>query len=178
MHLENDILHLRALEPEDLEILYKWENNSNLWQYGSTLSPYSKMIIRQYINDSLSSDIFQAKQLRLMIVLKDSNEVIGTIDLYELDVHHSRAGIGILIDDHYREKGYAKQTLKLIIDYAFNFLNLHQIFAHIADDNTHSLQLFSEVGFKKTSKLEKWLKVEGIYKDMYILQLFNEQKQL
>lgn len=176
MQLKNDILYLRALEPEDLELLYKWENNSDLWQHGSTLAPYSKMVIRQYINDSLSSDIFQTKQLRLMIALTKTDEVIGTIDLYELDNHHSRAGVGILIDEAYRKKGYAKETLKLIIRYAFDLLNLHQIFAHIAEDNSRSLRLFEEIGFKKASKLEKWLKINGEYKGMYILQLFNEQK--
>lgn len=175
MLLENDILYLRALEPEDLEVLYKWENDCRLWQYGSTLAPYSKMIIRQYINDSLSTDILQAKQLRLMIVLKKTEQVIGTLDLFELDTHHSRAGIGILIDELYRGKGYAKQTLRLATQYAFALLGLHQIFAHIAENNTSSLQFFKEVGFRETSKLEKWLKIEQEYKDMHILQLFNEQ---
>lgn len=173
MLLENDILYLRALEPEDLEFLYKWENDSDLWQYGSTLSPYSKMIIRQYINDSLSSDIFQVKQLRLMIILKSENRAIGTIDLYELDIHHSRAGVGVLIDKDYRQRGYSKQALSLTIQYAFELLNLNQIFAHVAKNNLMSLNLFANLGFETTGCMKNWLKIEKQYEDMYILQLFN-----
>lgn len=159
-------------------MLYKWENDSDLWQYGSTLSPFSKMILRQYINDSLSSDIFQTKQLRLMIVLKNQNQVIGTIDLYELDAHHSRAGVGILVDKAFRAQGYSKQALELVIRYAFDFLNLHQIFAHIAESNTVSLNLFSQLGFESTSKLKSWLKINNKLEDMHILQLFNKEQSL
>lgn len=64
--LESNRITLRALEPEDLDILYKWENDSRLWQNGSTLTPYSKFALRDYLENSLQ-DIFQSRQLRLMV---------------------------------------------------------------------------------------------------------------
>ena len=76
--LDNNTLHLRALEPEDLEVLYKWENDTEVWKFGSAVSPYSKYILRQYIADA-QTDIFQSKQLRLMIVLQEEQNTIGTI---------------------------------------------------------------------------------------------------
>ena len=36
--LENERVCLRALEPEDLELLYRWENDSELWEVGNTLA--------------------------------------------------------------------------------------------------------------------------------------------
>lgn len=113
-----------------------------------------------------------------MIVLKNQNQVIGTIDLYELDAHHSRAGVGILVDKAFRAQGYSKQALELVIRYAFDFLNLHQIFAHIAESNTVSLNLFSQLGFESTSKLKSWLKINNKLEDMHILQLFNKEQSL
>ena len=66
--LKNNTLQLRAPEPEDLEVLYKWENDTDVWIYGSAMSPYSKYILRQYIADA-QTDIFESKQLRYMIDL-------------------------------------------------------------------------------------------------------------
>ena len=67
MYLENDTLRLRALEPEDLDILYKWENDTNLWWVGCTTEPYSRYILKEYIAYS-DKTIYEKKQLRLMIV--------------------------------------------------------------------------------------------------------------
>lgn len=171
MFLENNELKLRALEPEDLEILYKWENNSSLWVYGNTLTPYSKMALRQYISETQLQDIYEAKQLRFMIELKSSNTVIGTVDLYEFDFHHSRAGIGILIDENYRSNNYASQTLDIVKDYVFSFLHIKQIFAYIATDNLHSINLFEKSGYKRAGELLDWIHYDAGYKNVYIYQL-------
>lgn len=171
MYLENKELKLRALEPEDLDILYKWENNTNLWVYGNTLTPYSKLALRNYISDTQQQDIYEAKQLRLMIELKSTSAVIGTVDLYDFDFYHSRAGIGILIDEEYRKHNYASQTLEILREYVFSFLHIKQIFAHIATDNQHSIRLFEKSGYKRSGELIEWVCCNSVYKNVYIYQL-------
>ena len=91
--LENETIRLRALEPEDLELLYRWENNPELWSLGNTMSPYSRYILKEYIRES-HRDIFDLKQLRLMIELRSTGAAVGTVDLYDFEPHHRRAGIG------------------------------------------------------------------------------------
>lgn len=61
-------ISLRALEPEDATLVFMWENDRSLWQYGSTQAPLSLHQIRQYI-DSYNDDVFSSCQLRLMITL-------------------------------------------------------------------------------------------------------------
>lgn len=175
MLLENDVLLLRALEPEDLAVLYKWENDTTLWKHGNTLTPYSKLALRDYITEAQQRDIYQAKQLRLMIILKATEEIIGTIDLFDFDFHNNRAGVGILIDEDYRNKGYAQQTLHLLDVYVFDFLYLNQIYAYIAADNTNSIGLFEKAGYEKAGILNKWIREESEYKDVYIYQLQNKR---
>jgi len=102
--LENKELLLRAPEPEDLELLYKWENDTRLWEYGNTTAPYSRFSLRQYLAES-KQDIYADKQMRLMVLLRQSQTVIGMADLYDFDPFHRRAGVGILIDDDQRKKG-------------------------------------------------------------------------
>ena len=42
--LRDDLIQLRAIEPEDLDVLYRWENNADLWEVGDTLASASNGI--------------------------------------------------------------------------------------------------------------------------------------
>ena len=174
MFLENSEIRLRALEPEDLELLYKWENATELWIHGNTLSPYSKLALRQYINETQQYDIFHSKQLRMMIVNKNDGITIGTIDLYDYDVRSGRAGIGILIDKVHRNQGYAFKALELMKNYAFDFLHLHQLYAYISVNNHSSLKVFENGGYKPVGTLKEWIKVREHYEDVLVVQLINK----
>lgn len=175
MLLESTDLRLRALEPEDLEVLYRWENDTRLWVHGNTLAPYPKLALRQYITETQLHDIYEAKQLRLMILLKDTSEAIGTIDLYEFDPHNSRAGIGILIDESFRMRNYAAQTLEIIKKYAFDFLHINQLFAYISIDNKASVRLFENAGYQQAGTLKNWVRCYDEPKDVLIYQLLKQQ---
>jgi len=176
-YLENDEIKLRALEPEDLDALYKWENDAELWNCGITIAPYSKFAIKEYIAES-RLDIFQSKQLRLMIVKKDNNEPAGTVDLYDFDPMNLRAGVGILIDEAYRGKGVGKQALHLINNYAFDFLLLKQLFAYVPRQNEISLKLFSQSGYSNTACLKEWIKTSNGFEDVFLMQLINTKLKI
>ena len=94
--LENDIIKLRALELEDIDILYKWENDTNVWKVSNTIAPFSKYILNRFIEEQ-QYDIFETKQFRLIIESKALGSPVGTIDLFELDPYNRRAGFGLLI---------------------------------------------------------------------------------
>ena len=113
--LNNNTIRLRALEPEDLDLLYKWENDTSLWQVGSTLSPYSRYILKEYIAES-HRDLYEQKQLRLMIERKSPRQTVGIIDMYDFDPHSRKAGVGILIASGFQRKGFATQALQLFMD--------------------------------------------------------------
>lgn len=93
--INDDIIRLRALEPEDLECLYQWENDMDLWEVSDTLTPFSLFTLKKYI-ETCHLDIYTTKQLRLMIERVDTNARIGLVDLYDFDPYHQRAGIGII----------------------------------------------------------------------------------
>jgi Acetyltransferases, including N-acetylases of ribosomal proteins len=170
--LETDRISLRALEPEDLDVLYKWENDSSLWQNGATITPYSRFALHDYLKNSLH-DIFQSRQLRLMVEEKNSGKPIGTIDLYDYDPVNQRAGIGILLDEDFRNRGYGAETLYLIEDYAFRFLQLNQLYAHIPVSNIPSMKLFEKCGYIHSGNLTSWIKTSGGFEDVHLMQLIN-----
>ena len=167
--LENNTLSLRAPEPEDLELLFKWENDTEVWKFGSAISPYSKYVLKQYIIDA-QTDIFQSKQLRFMIVLKRDQISVGTIDLYDFDAINSRCGVGIYIDQVYRKNKYATNALNLLENYVFNFLNINQLYAIIPENNKASIQLFNHSHFSESGVLQQWIFTEKGYENAIIVQ--------
>lgn len=171
MYLENNIITLRALEPEDLETMYRWENDSSLWVYGNTIEPFSRYMIKQYIAYS-DKTIYEKKQLRLMIELKDKR-VIGSIDLYDFDAHNSRAGVGLIIDGEFQNQGYATMALEMLCHYAFRFLNIHQLYAHIPTINIYSKRLFEKCGFTQCGLLRDWVRKDKRYLDVGMYQITN-----
>lgn len=166
-------IHLRALEPDDLDFLYAIENNESFWEVSSTQTPYSKFILEQYLANA-HQDIYEAKQLRLIIAENTTKNNVGIIDLFEYNPQHKRAGIGILIIENEQNKGFASQALELLIDYSFNKLNLHQLFANITTDNTKSLDLFTKHGFKKIGIKKEWIFSKGSFKDEISFQRLNK----
>ena len=171
--LENETIRLRAPEPEDLDKLYLWENDASLWEMGSTLSPYSRFELKQYIAEA-GHDLYDRKQLRFIIELKESDTIVGSIDLYDFDPHHRRAGVGLLIDTAHQRKGYAKIALKLLIHYAFSFIKIHQLYAYIPVTNTPSLHLFEQSGFETMGVLRDWLFTTNGYVDVRIAGCINK----
>lgn len=173
--VENNIVRLRPLEPEDIDILYKWENNPEIWQVSHTVTPFSKYIIKKFIENS-HLDIYETKQYRFMIDLieDNSNQTIGTIDLFDFDPYHNRVGIGIvIIEDKHKQKGYAGNALKLLINYVFNTLLVRQVYCNICPSNEASLKLFQKFGFQIIGLKKDWLKTSKGYIDEYLLQLIN-----
>ena len=134
MTLKGNTIYLRALEPEDLEFIYAIENDEDIWEVSNTQTPYSKFLIRQYLENA-HQDIYEAKQLRLAICTNTSDKAIGLIDLFEFDPKNNRAGIGIVIQNvEDRSKGYGKEALGLVIDFSFTQLQLRQLFLWIGND--------------------------------------------
>ena len=97
--MENELIRLRALEPDDVQVLYKWENDTEVWKVSNTIVPFSKYMLLQFIANQ-QRDIFETRQLRLIIESKQSGKPVGAIDLFDLDPYNCRAGVGILIYDN------------------------------------------------------------------------------
>lgn len=173
MHLSSKKISLRALEPEDLQFLFDIENNEIFWEVSHTQAPFSKFLLKQYLENA-HLDIYQAKQLRLVIEETATNNAVGMIDLFDFNPQHKRAGIGILIHPNYQQNGFASEALQLLIRYAFTYLNLHQLYANITSNNSKSLALFAKHNFTQVGVKKDWIFSNGTYKDEILFQLINE----
>ncbi len=137
----------------------------------NTLTPFSKFTLKKYLEQA-HQDIFEAKQLRLIIQKKSDKSVIGATDLFDYDPVHQRAGVGILIGDpEDRNHGYATEALQSIREYAFGTLALKQLYCNICEDNKESLNLFIKQGYVITGQKKDWIKKGDQWLSEYLLQL-------
>lgn len=158
MFIKSEHIYLRALESTDLESLYTSENNPSVWKVSNTITPFSKDILELYLQTA-HQDIYTNKQLRLMICLNQTNEPIGTIDLFEFDPMHFRVGVGVLIFEAFRKKGYAFEAIELVKEYAQNTLLMNQVFCNISVSNIESIILFEKCNFEIIGIKKQWNRI-------------------
>ncbi len=169
----SDILpcvHLRAIEPEDLDELYKIENDHDVWGVGNTTVPYSRYALYDYVAHA-QNDIYADRQVRLMIE-NAQHEVVGIIDIIDFDPKHLRAEIGIVICQSYRKKGFAQAAIEEIKRYALSVLHLHQLYAYIDVDNQASISTFKKCGFTIDNQLKDWIYDGKSYRNVWLMQYF------
>lgn len=172
MKLQGQHIYLRAIEPDDLDFLYEVENNPDLWEVSGTLAPYSRHVLRQYL-DNAHKDIYEAKQLRLCICSKD-HKLLGLIDLFDFDPQNKRAGVGlVVIESVNRDRGYGSEALDLVCKYAFHTLELRQLYAYVGEQNAPSIHLFSKLGFIKAGLLQDWTRYGADFRNVLLFQKLN-----
>ena len=155
MFLQGELCSLRAVEIEDVELMYRWENNPEVWHVSGTTAPFSHYSIEAFI-EAQRMDIMQSRQLRLIIESAEG-EAVGAVDLFEIDPLNRRAGVGILIHDTRRRRhGYATEALKLLEEYSLKVLNLHQLWCNVESRNRASRALFRGAGYIRVGSKRAW----------------------
>ncbi len=167
---QGKLVKLRAIEPEDLDLLYRIENDVRLWNVGTTNVPYSRYTLHDYVANS-SGDIYTDRQVRLMIENMEG-KVVGIADIVNFDPRHLRAEVSIVIEERYRRKGYAACALGQIADYGLAVLHLHQLYAIVDVANQASVELFAKMGYLATERLKDWLFDGKRYHDALLMHFF------
>ena len=148
---------LRSLHHSDLYFLDNIENNPENWQFGGEKRKYTSKELASYIKNA-TTDILIAKQYRFIIDLK--GVPIGIIDLFDFTLNS--VGVGIIIIESYRKKGFASEALDLVVDYVFSTLGVKKVYASVAKDNLASIKLFHTCDFqlqKENKDLQYFIKL-------------------
>lgn len=168
-YLTSGDVYLRAMEPDDIDLLYSVENDPNIFESGISNVPYSRYLLREFILNS-TGDIYSDKQVRMMFCHDDTT--LGIVDLIDFNPHQLRAEVGITTLRSYRRHGYGTQALRLLAEYAARTLHLHHLYAYIDLDNEASLRLFRKAGYQQTATLKGWLYDGENHHDAAFMQLF------
>jgi diamine N-acetyltransferase len=155
-------IFLRAIQSSDVDFIIAIENNPENWEVSGTTTPFTREEITSFVNTE--HDIYTNKQYRFIICLSTTNQSIGTLDLFEFDEQLKQVGIGILIaEKENRNKGFASEALKLVINYCATELKIVQFFCNIFKENKNSIRLFEKSGFHFIEERELFGKPVNYY---------------
>ena len=167
-------LYLSPVNTEDADTYIKWMNDKSV---ANNFDQYPRMV-------SSKSDmkwLFEPgnDMHRYAIVLLDSDVMIGSISLHNIDHLNRNAFIGIFIgEEEHRGKGNGTEAIRLILDYGFNTLNLHNIMLSVSADNRAGIACYKKAGFRETGRRREWKFKDGKYTDVIYMDILeNEYKE-
>ena len=168
MNIEGNLCRLRALEPEDLDAMYGWENDTDSWRVSGTMAPFSRHVLSRLI-DEQQFDIYATRQMRLVIESLDGTAV-GAVDMFEFDPQNLRAGVGIIVAPPYRKQGFALDALQTLERYVRDVLRMHQLWCSVGADNEASLALFRKAGYEECGRRKEWILTPNGAMDEVLMQ--------
>ncbi|MDC6470361.1 GNAT family protein [Flavobacteriales bacterium] len=152
----------------DLDQLLIWENNLDNSVYSDNPIFYTKEQIEQFLTSD--QDIFLDRQIRFMI--DSSGFPVGCVDLFKYDMVNSRSGVGIFIDEKFRNMGIATKALSLLKSICIKDYFISNLHVNILHTNKASIQLFERAGFIKNGVKENWIRTENSMLDVWFFQCF------
>lgn len=170
--MENSV-YLRAIEPEDLDRVYKWHNDFTLYQsLGGTYRFVSHKTVENWIQQKTT---FSNNEINLAICIRQTNEHIGNIYLKDIDLQNRHGFLHILIGSpEHRTKGYGTQAVLKLMDHAFNAIGLERIVLHLLADNAAAYKLYQKCGFLQEGIMKRHVFKEGVFKDIIIMGICRD----
>lgn len=153
--LEDDILRLRAVEPNDSLGMFEIENDSSQWMGNGLVAPFSLHNLTEYARN-YDADPIRSGQIRLIIDYKETHETAGIVDLYDISAVNRTGFIGIYICEKYRGRDIGLRSIMLIERYASMLLNLRVLGAKVSEINERSRTLFEKAGFTQCGNMPGW----------------------
>lgn len=173
--LQDEAVRLRALEPTDVDTLMAWENDTQSWDSSTTIAPFSRAVLWQYLQQDVA-DIYRQGELRLVIEDIATSQPVGMAELFNFSALHNRAEFGTYVAPEHRGGSIASRALRLVIEYARDYLNMSQLYCIVEAGNARSEHMLSRAGFVPTGLLKSWFRRECGSHDAQVWQrVFGEQ---
>ncbi|EMS4950205.1 spermidine N1-acetyltransferase [Listeria monocytogenes] len=162
-------LKLRPLEREDLKYVHRLNNDAKIMSYWFE-EPYEAFVELQELYDKHIHD-----QSERRFILELDGQMVGLVELMEIDYIHRRAEFQIIIDPKFQGHGYAVSATKLAMKYAFHVLNLHKLYLVVDKVNEKAIHVYEKVGFIREGELIDEFFVDGTYHDAIRMCIFQHQ---
>lgn len=168
--LDGKVLSIRPIVKEDINLLNKWKNDFDVFKnLGGGFQPISIDQQSKWMDNMID---LTGNNKRFMITV--SGHAIGVVGLYNINNINRNCEFGIYIGDKdYHGKGIGKEATQLVLNYAFNNLNLLKVKLLVNDDN-FAYKMYEKLGFRKIGYYEKERFVDGNYIDVYLMELLRE----
>ena len=164
---------LSPVQDDDAECFTKYMNDMEVTDFtGTTHNIYNYAGEKSWITNIYSSE----KNKTFCICRVEDEKVIGNISLMEIDYINRTAELGIMIgEEDSRSKGYGEEAINLLLDYGFNYLNLHSIYLRVNSINKRAIRCYEKVGFKPLGTKREDKFINGKYYDTIYMDLLKSE---
>lgn len=173
MNINDDLITLRAIEPDDNMLLLEMINNSDIEKKVNGWSfPHSLNNQEHWYNSFRNS----LKDVKLIIEWKGQS--VGMIGATNIDLKNDNANVHIkLCETAPKRKGIGFKAMNMFCEYLFNEFNLHLVYANILENNKESKGLFLKLGFSQEGISKERVFKSGNYHDVIHFVKFNGRNQ-
>jgi len=174
--LEGELVTLRALEPDDLERCHRWMNDSEVTRFlEGGRYPLSMANERQWLDAAMTTRSGFSDVL-LAIETRDGGVHIGNAGLHEASPEHRRAYLGIVIGEkEYWSKGYGTDTVRALLRFAFEQMNLNRVELGTFDFNERAQACYRKCGFVEEGRRREDRFIDGRYHDLVIMGILRRE---
>ncbi|ERJ39687.1 Spermidine N1-acetyltransferase [Burkholderia sp. AU4i] len=170
MQLQNDTntLALRPLERQDLRFVHELNNDAKIMRYWFE-EPYETFSELSQLYDRHVHD----QRERRFVAVDAQGELVGLVELIELDYIHRRGEFQIIIAPQCQGRGYAGQATRLAIEYAFKVLNMRKLYLIVDTSNAAAIHVYEKCGFQHEAELKEEFFGNGAYHNAYRMCIFQ-----
>ncbi len=175
MQNKNFRVYLRALEPDDHSVTYKWRQEEKIWDLlGGQKRFVARETERKWVLNAIEQHE-QGKVLRLAICLKENDSLIGLISFRDIDYINKNCYESRILDNEYRGQGLIGEAMILSYRYAFFELGMEVIYARILEDNLASRKASEKFGQKQDGALRKAVYKNGKFKNLVLYSMLKDE---
>jgi len=173
--INGERIRLRALEKEDLPNFVEWLNDPEVRENLFANHPMSMAEEEQWFENMLKQPRYE-RPLCIEVKIEDGWHLIGNLSLMDISNTNRNAELGIMIGDksHWNQ-GYGTEAIRLLIDHAFNQLNLHRVFLRVYDTNPRGIRCYEKVGFQHEGTQREAIYKDGNYIDMHMMSILRTE---
>jgi len=169
--MEDERLALYPVEAEDVEQLRDIVNDPAIRIPVMNRRPYSLADEEDWFEEQRTDD----DQVNFAVYHTGDGQLIGNVGLEMTDTASRVASIGYFIDTDYHSEGYGTEAVQMLVEYVFNELNMHRLWARVQAGNDKSIGLLEKLGFEQEAELREHGYVDGAYRDILIMGLLRDE---
>ncbi len=167
-------LNLTQLNAQDAETLFAYRSLPEVHQYQNWV-PKDQSEVLQFIKSNATNKYNMPGWYQLAIRLKNNSELIGDVGLHFLEEAPQQVELGITISPTHQGSGYAKETIRALLDHLFCELKKHRVIGSVDPRNKASIALLESLGFRKEAHFQKSLWFKGEWVDDLIFAILKEE---
>ena len=171
--MRGERIGLAVLEKEDLPYFKKWLNDPRLSLF---MREFDQMLADENVMEWYDASIHDDTQIDFAIVSMESGKLLGACSIVNIDKRNETGEARIFIGNpKFWNQGYGREGMILLLDYAFNVINLNNVRLSVNEINDRAVKAYQKIGFKEAGRIRKARVVGRVEYDLVIMDMLGEE---